>query len=211
MDIPVPARCKKLPFAVAPGDRVIVGGASPAIHGLPAEFLSTGQVIGINAWPIERHCDYWIGLDTGLNWRKYYLDSHYPELPKFLKTLDVPKFMRLPNKDSEAFVPAGAGIFFEKPHAGKIPATWDGTLQFTSSTALAAINLGIVLGASEIVLYGVDFVGDERADGSRYSVPGLWEQHRHEINSLIRRFNDIVPVYKTNPESWLDCPLMEVA
>lgn len=206
----VPVRCKKLPFSFAVGQRVIVGGYSPAIRVLPREFLSTGAVIGINHWAAELPCDYWIGLDTGLNWHKYYDETEYPELPKFLRTLKAPKFMRLPNKDSEQFVPADAGIFFEKPHAGKIPTHWDGTLQFCASTAMAAINLAIVLGASEIVLYGVDFVGNERADGSSYVIPDLWEQHKEDINALLRRFQEHVPVYKTHPDSWLDCPYLEV-
>lgn len=203
----------KLPASVPLAQqRVIIGGYSPAIHSLPRTFLSTGKIIGVKRWAEDFPCDYWIGLDTGLNWRRYWMDDpKYPTTRKFLRELKVPKFMRLPNKDSEAFVPDDAGIFFQKPHAGKIPTQWDGTLQFTSSTAMAAINLGIVLGAKEIVLCGVDFVGEERADGSRYTVPGLWDQHKHEINSLVRRFNEIVPVYKTHPASWLDCPLMEIA
>jgi len=206
----VHGRCKKFLLPAAAKKRVIVGGYSPAIHVLPREFLATGTVIGINRWGAELPCDYWIGLDTGMNWRKYHSQEHHPELPKFLRTLKAPKFMRLPNKDSEQFVPADAGIFFEKAHAGKIPTEWDGTLQFQSSTAMAAINLAIILDAEEIVLYGVDFVGHERADGSEYTVPNIWDQHKHEINSLVRRFNELVPVFKTHPDSWLDCEFMEV-
>ncbi len=205
------ARCKRLPFPQPPkAERVIVGGFSPAIRALPRDVLSTGQIIGINHWAAEFPCDYWIGLDTGLNWHKYHDETEYLELPKFLRTLKVPQFMRLPNPDSEAFVPHDAGIFFEKPHAGRIPTEWDGTLQFTASTALAAINLAIVLGASEVVLYGVDFVGNSRADGSDYGIPDLWEQHREGINALMRRFQEIIPIYKTHPDSWLDCPFMEL-
>lgn len=200
------------------GNRILIGGASPFIHELPRAFLDTGKVIGINRWPEPWRgeslpCDYWIGLDTGLNWEKYALSDNpeYADLPKFLPGLECPKFMRRPNLDTEAFVPSDVALFFDKaPHDQPIPVEWNGTLRGTNTTALPAINLAIIMGASEVVLYGVDFVGGARADGSQYPAPDFWADHEREINNTIRLFQQIVPVYKTNPASWLDCPLMEV-
>lgn len=193
------------------GKRVLIGGSSPHIFNLPINLLKSGPVIGINRWGADFHCDYWIGLDTGLNWEKYYLDSkpEYEHLPKFLKTLEVPKFMRKPNKCTETFVPPDAGHFFEQAH-GDIPTEWNETLKWESSTALAAINLAIVLGAAEVVLFGVDFVGDQRADGTSYHRPDFWAEHKAPINRLLCRFQEFVTIYKTNPASWLECPLLEV-
>lgn len=194
------------------GERVIVGGWSPHIHSLPREFLQTGKVIGINQWGAELPCDYWIGLDTGVNWEKHFLDTkpEYAHLPKFLRTLNCPRFMRKPYPDSEAFVPEEAGVFFDKvPHDAALPEEWNGTLKWISSTAMAAIHLAIIMGASEVVLYGVDFVGNDRADGSSYpSEKGdFWRVHKENVNNLVRLFQQYVPVYKLHPESWLECPL----
>lgn len=192
------------------GKRAIIGGASPHIRNLPSSLLETGFIIGINKWAAEYPCNYWIGLDTGVNWRKYVLnDGKYPKEPKFLKALTCPKFMRQPNISSESFVPEDAGIFFTTAQGKEIPTKWDGRLRWESSTAMAAINLAIILGASEVVLYGVDFVGNARADGSEYHRPDFWEQHKEPINRLLRDYQELVPVYKTNPDSWLDCPLLE--
>lgn len=181
--------------------RFFVGGSSPHIFSLDKAMLDTGKIIGINAWPEYHYCDYWIGLDTGVNWDKFH----------WLPWLCVPKYMRTPNKDTEKHVPPDAADFWFNQPASRdyIPTKWEGLLRWESSTAMAAINLAIILGASEVVLYGVDFVGDDRADGHRY-MAGLWEQHREPINNLLRRFQEIVPIYKLHPESWLDCPLLEV-
>lgn len=192
------------------GNRAIIGGFSPGVRVLSPDLLNTGFIIGINKWAAEFPCDYWIGLDTGVNWRKYYLDDpKYPDEPKFLKTLACPRFMRQPNKDTEAFVPADAGVFFTTAQHGEIPTAWDGRLRWESSTALAAINLAIILGASEVVLYGVDFTDGGRADGSQYHRPDFWQKHREPINRLLKQYQDYLPIYKTNPASWLDCPLLE--
>jgi hypothetical protein len=194
------------------GERVIIGGFSPHIHKLPPSLLDTGAVIGFNQFADEFFCDYWMALDTGAAWQHFYQDDkpEYSHFPKFLRNLTVPKFMRRPNKDTEAFVPEDAAIFFEKAHHDEIPLTWNGRLRWASSTALAAINLAIIFGASEVVLFGVDFVGSGRADGSSYNQPNFWDPHKNGINNLIRWFSQHTKIYKTHPDSWLDCPLLEV-
>lgn len=190
------------------GERVIVGGASPFIHSLPSCFLDTGKIIGINRWAEFYPCDAWIGLDTGLNWDKY---GHL-----WLPGLQCPKFMRTPNRDTESHVPPDAADFYFDEVQDRIPVIWDGTLRWRSSTALAAINLAIIFGAREVVLYGVDFVGDTRADGTSYPIglhgpdKAFWDVHLEGINVLMRQFAELVPIYKTNPESPLEVPYMSL-
>lgn len=199
------------PTGAEQGKRIIIGGCSPYIAKLPKNELSKYPVIGINRWPDFHHCDYWIGLDTGLNWEKYYLDTNenFKDLPKFLRTLDCPKFMRKPNRQTEKFMPEDAGIYF-KSAENRIPLVWDGTLRWESSTAMAAINLAIIMGAAEVVLWGVDFVGNGRIDGVEYPFPDFWEDHREVINRLLKEFQEHVTIYRTHPDSWLECPLMEI-
>lgn len=201
------------------GERVIIGGFSPAVLMLPQEFLKTGPVIGINKFAAVRQCDYWLGLDTGLNWQKWFLDDdpQYASEPKFLRTLQCPRFMREPNPDTEYFAPyhgnnpKESGIyFFSRKPAQYQPESWDGSLRWISSSAMAAISLAIVMGAKEIVLYGVDFVGGQRADGSAYSSDNFWDPHKDGINNLMQEFQRHASVYKTHPESWLSCPYMDI-
>ena len=195
------------------GKRFIIGGYSPFLKELPREFLETGVVIGVNKFAAEFPCDYFIGLDTGLNWEKFVMSDRYPDEPKFLESLACPKFMRLPNEDTETYVPQDAGIFFDQAPQNIIPTEWNGTLAWISSTALAAINLAIIMGASEIYLYAVDFVGQGRADGTEYPKPEkgpFWDNHKEGINNYIRWFSQHTKIYKTHPDSWLDCEFKDI-
>ena len=185
---------------LAIGKRVIVGGASLQLPHLPPELLNTGVVIGINSWPKTRPCDYWIALDTGKLFRQE---------EAFIRSITCPRIMRRPNPTTESYVPDDLAHWYDKAK-DTVPTTWQNQLKFVSSTALAAINFAIVLGASEVVLYGVDFVGDGRADGSKYGKADFWGIHKDGINKLLREFREYVPVYKLHPESWLDCPLFDL-
>jgi hypothetical protein len=195
------------------GKRVIIGGYSPHIYDLPSAFLDTGTVIGVKKWATEFPCKYWIGLDTGLIYKRDFADTdeRYKDALKYVRDITVPKFMRRPNKSSEAFVPQDFGIWFDKATQNTVPTKWNKQLQFSNSSAMAAISLAIVMGAAEVVLFGVDFVGCKRADGSSYPKPNFWQEHEAGVNNLIRLFRNYIPIYKTHPESWLDCPYMEVA
>lgn len=198
------------------GERAIIGGASPAVLLLPREFLDTGRVIGLNRWPAQfDRCDYWLGLDTGVNCRKWFLDDpKWPDEPKFLRSLDCPLFMRAPNPDTERIeMPSGVVLFDRKP-ADIVPLDWPPgerlRLAWASSSAMAAISLAIIGGAREVVLFGVDFVGDGRADGTRYNKPDFWAPHRNAINTIMAAFQRHVPIYKTSPYGWLDCQYVDI-
>lgn len=181
--------------------RVIVGGYSPAVHSLPKAFLKSAPVIGINKWPHFYACDYWIALDT-FRWHEW---------EPWLRRLDAIKVLRKRHMGDpkESLIPENAADYWFNQAEG-IPTEWNETLRWESSTALAAISLAIVLGAQEVVLYGVDFVGGQRADGSTYTREDHWLRHKEPINNLLREFQNYITVYKTHPDSFLDCPLMEI-
>ena len=180
-----------------------MGGYSPHLHLLPKELLATGPVIGINLWGRDFPCDYWIALDT----------FKYPEWGGWLKELEAVKFMRQPKspQEQDLNIPLEAVDYWFTQATGFVPLGWEEKLAWISSTALAAINLAIILGGKEVVLYGVDFVGSGRADGSEYPKPDFWGPHKEGINNMIREFSRHIKIYKLNPASWLDCELMEVA
>ena len=184
-------------------NRFIIGGYSPEINKLSPEVLSTGRVIGINLWGKDRPCDFWIALDT-FRWHEW---------KGWIQNLDAVRAMRSPNKADprEESIPADAAdLWFDQSEGGKIPTHWEGRLRFESSTAMAAISLAIVMGATEIILYGVDFMGQGRADGSEYRFPDFWDRHQEPINKLMADFQQHATIYKTNAYSWLNCPYMEV-
>jgi hypothetical protein len=184
------------------GKRIIVGGLSAHVNSLPASFLKTGVVIGVNKWPDFFPCDYWICLDTGKchkenddYWRGFY--------ERTLKNLKAPKFARAP-RDTEKPVPPGRfDYYFQNSCVENIPTTWEGRLRYGSTTATAAVNLAIILGAKEVFLYGVDFIGTRRLDGS---VNNDWSDHVSSTNAILKKFEKLVPIYKLHPDSPLDVP-----
>ncbi len=178
-----------------------MGGFSPHVLRLPQEYLKTGFVIGVNQWPTLHPCDYWIALDTH-NWPTLFKD--------WLTGCNALTFMREKNsRAGEKHVPEDAVDYWFKK-ADTLQTEWTGRLDWESTTAMAAVNLAIVLGASEVVLYGVDFVGDGRADGGGYSRAGFWDAHREPINRFLARVQQHVPIFKTHSGSWLECPYIDI-
>lgn len=192
----------------SPFIRFLVGGYSPHLFLLPAELLNTGKVIGVNLWGKERPCDYWIALDT------FRLMQKQDPWLDWVSKIDAIRCMRAPKSNEELAmnIPHDAvDLWFTQAPQGVIPTGLEDDalkLQWTSSTAMAAINLAIVLGGEEVVLYGVDFVGDGRADGSTYPKDQFWERHKTAINTMLGEFQKHIKIYKTHPGSWLDCPLL---
>lgn len=186
------------------GERVIVAGFSRHVSVLDPALLKTGPVIGVNEAPRIIPSDYWLALDTGII---YTLWQERDERFTFLDDLQAPRFMRQPNPLTEAHVPNDWAIWFGKPNPGMVTRRWGEGLRWSGSSALAAVHLAIIMGAREVVLYGVDFVGNGRADGTDYG-DFTWDGHRDGINRLMAQFQQIIPIYKLHPESWLSCPML---
>jgi hypothetical protein len=188
------------------GERFIIGGCSPHALTLPSEFLATGRVIGINAWFKRFPLDYFIGLDTGVLYR-----LHGPDIV----ALKVPKFIRTPNPQTESFVPYEfADHWIAVENNFEPPSDWDEAapcLKYVVTTAISAIHLAKVMGAGEIILWGVDIKGSGQfmEPGGFYNDGFCWDRHVDGINKALALFGDDVPIYKTNPESLLNLPLYD--
>ena len=187
------------------GKRIIIGGGSPNIFHLPAEILNTGPVIGVNKWykVHPERMDYWICADTGAFYRDFKDDIPLIKCPKFMRKRQM-------TDPEEACVPEGiADFWFETTPGFDLPCYkwWDESLRMVSTTATAAIDLARIMGASEIVLYGVDICGRTHFDGEDYGFD--WTLHAEQFNRLLRELKKYVPIYKTNPDSPIDCPMLE--
>jgi len=69
------------------------------------------------------------------------------------------------------------------------------------TTATAAGNLALIMGAKEIILYQVDLTGETLCGG----VMRPWAKFAKDVSSFFQALN--CPVYKTNPKSPLTLPM----
>jgi hypothetical protein len=172
------------------GSRFIIGGTSPNIHRLPPSLLDTGIVIGLNRWPkFDLRMDYYLVVDT---------DTVMQEYPEVVRGVRCPKFMQ-----KYDHVPDAPGDYWFTKNRETLPLTWDGSLSWVSTCACAAMNLAAIMGAKEIVLFGVDLLGYNRADGSLYDNPEHWQTQVKAVNTWVQEFQKAarVPVYKTLEQS----------
>jgi hypothetical protein len=184
------------------GERFIIGGSSPNIHNLDPFVLNTGVVIGINRWYRIHPCYYWICADKAENaWRDFGKD---------IMGIDAIRFLVKPQQGNNPLPSKAAHYWFHATeHESVIQPSWNGSLYTWKTTATAAAHLAIIMGASEILLYGVDLMGDTRFDGSQ-GLPNYWERHHRKINRSFQLLSQHVPIYKTNPDSPLDLPFMDL-
>lgn len=188
------------------GKRFFVCGSSPHIHTLDNSHLANGVTIGINEFPRHyRDVDYLICYDSpNLITKKGFAS--------FVKSLKAEKFFRKDPKIVEMYHNQSRVVteFFTDLPAlvtNPIPKEWDGKLIHIGTTAVDACHLAYIMGASEIVLWGVDLFGGARFDGSTYSSENYWDLFRDRIESVLHRFP--IPVYKTNEASPLKLPFMD--
>lgn len=178
---------------------IFVCGFSPFIHQLDHSHLNGQIVIAINDfgnwWP---ESTYWIAYDSHkMSYEKGYKD----------KVIAMPhnKFMRWDRCTSPAHEHderLGNVTWYKT-----IPAVddtlmirqWDGKLCHLGTTATNAIHLAYIMGASQIILWGVDLTGDTRADGTEYNGQDYWGRFRGRFNQFLTRFD--VPIYRTNPNA----------
>lgn len=182
--------------------RYIIGGSSPHQKNLPDSFLKTGTVIGINKWPLNKPCDIWIALDTGLLFGDN-PSEYWGDFKDKLASFDIPKYVRAP-KSNEVGPPGDAGIqTFVHDQSESVSRGFDGKLPCNSNSAVAAMALAVKLGATEIFLYGVDLVGTGRDDGTS-GVDWADGGHIFITNVMIKRCEEYAKVYKLNPGSPLE-------
>ncbi len=189
------------PTGLEQGKRIIVCGMSPHVLELNKrpDIIKPGDVLlGLNYWACYYPCDYWIACDTTALIKDTRLNPIQQAADKGA--------IRFLNK-AETATEHMAEYWFEAQYQGDDFSTeWTGKLAFCYTTAVAAINLAVIMQPSEILLYGVDFVGEKRFD-TQYS--WCWAQAADKVNVWLRRFAEVVPICKLHPGSPLDVPLMK--
>lgn len=181
------------------GDRIFVCGSSPHIHRLPIKPLLEGVCIGINTAPSYfKGMQYLICHDSmNLVTQKGFLN--------FVSKLPAEKFFAYDAKIIEMHQNNESVLNYVYEPVSDLSKEWCNELMHGPSTAIDACNLAYLMGASEIILYGVDFTGGSRFDGSTYPSPDFWGQNFAEICEKLQKIP--VPIYKTNPKSPLPFPL----
>lgn len=180
---------------------IIVCGFSPRIHDFPEEMLANHFVLGVNKTPdipkIRRH------LNAYINWDSHLLEAY----PACFNELTCPKYLRGDMRGVKHFFSETPGDyhFYETAGDGPMPLRMRDPLKLKirSSVATAACNLAYLLEANRIILAGIDFVGDKRADGSFYK-DNLMEKSVGFVNEYFRDFP--IRVCKTYKESRLELP-----
>lgn len=183
------------------GARIIVAGTAPGPRYF--KFRPDDIVIGINLAPDFIECNYWLTCD-----------------PQHLNTR-MPGIMdRLP-LGCESFCYAFGGrplpgvrptYWFHRPPGSKdknhqpikpysVPVKWTGQLQHVWTSATAGVNLAVIMGAKEIILYRVDLIGNTLSRG--LMMP--WASFASEVNDFLSAFR--VPIYKTRISSPLSVPI----
>jgi hypothetical protein len=182
----------------------IVSGTSPHYGYLPSKLVRNAIIVGVNNYPLQGACDYWITCDTHRIQERMprvmtalgkgvetFMNADFP-LPE-----GVPEptywFTRPDCPMKPGFQPAGDDY--------PIPLTWEGKLQHIWTSATAAANLAVILGAESIILRRVCLTGTTLSGGRQ--VP--WANFVPDISKFFNRLP--VPVYKLNPDSPLDIPL----
>lgn len=182
------------------GQTFFIGGSSPNIHQLDKERLKEGVVIGVNQFPdYYPSLDYWIAYDSFNLLTKKGYQAWLKEVKAFKFLLKDPKVYEIywnkPEYCDQWYLSTHAMNIKEVPK----PDPWDGKLCHYATTALDAVHLAYIMGASEIVLWGVDLTGGSRADGSKYASEDYWSMFADRVSVFLNMLP--IPVYKTNPDS----------
>lgn len=189
--------------------RFIIAGYSPRLNEVPVEFYTTGRVIGVNQTyrQINKYLDAWLLWD-------HHITTTHKEMHDAIETIQAPKFIR--NDDGgNNWQKWGSyrGIFWYEGSDNQplhtLPLTWENPLRLkiSGSSITAACNLALILGATEIILVGIDFIGNKRLGGWEYPINDLDKMCQYAC----KYFKDFpIPVYKTVKESKLSLPLMNL-
>ena len=186
------------------GQRVYVCGSSPNIHNLDNRHLADGVVIAINQFiDVYPQSDYWLAYDS----QNLQLVPNYAD---WVGKIKAHKFMRWdpnysPNFDNWEGLGDITHYHCDVLAEVYLHKTWQQHLIHVGTSASEAIHLAAIMGASEIVLWGVDLHGSHRADGSAYDDPDMWQRFVDRFTLLAKWIEAGFgcPVYKTNLESKL--------
>jgi hypothetical protein len=189
--------------------RFIIAGYSPRLNEVPVEFYATGTIIGVNQ--TYRHINKY--LDAWLLWDHHITTTH-KEMHDAWERISCPKFIRDDDGgNNRSKWGHHRGIFWYHGDSGSplhvLPLSWEIPLrlQICGSSITAACNLALILGATEIILVGVDFIGNKRLGGWEYPISDLDKMCQYACE-YFKTFP--IPVYKTVKESKLSLPFMNL-
>lgn len=187
---------------------IIVAGTSPFVPDLPQSFLDEHITIGVNNYPLIGDCNYLVIADT------HKIQTHMPNALSNVRR-GTKTFFGRDTKQDDSPEP---DYWFTRPRGFlgannwprkdcPIPTEWKepikgvGLLAHVATVATAAANLAVILGASNIILYRVDLIGNTMF-GSREKP---WVDFEPVVSHFFNRLP--IPVYKTNPNSPLHLPM----
>lgn len=190
----------------------IIGGASPHLLLLPYDLwgLQADLVVGVNEYCLRSTCSWTVISDT------YRLPQWSGWLePRRAKGMKIaarrhnsldPREARIPNRSADYWFPI-VKKWESYGYKGKDGWGLDQGLSYASTTATTAIDLAAKLGATDLILAGVDLAGDYKADGAYYGA-NWWAIHVDGVNNWLGEFQKrtAVNIYKTNEKSPLALP-----
>lgn len=187
------------------GKRIFVCGTSPNLPNLDSSLLVGGVVIGVNRFYRFGRCDYWICADTApAAWEAFGEDIH---------NIQAIRFLHGPTK-TDAIPLSTAHCWFDTTRDyASIKFDYPTPLLAGRTSAVAAAHLAVIMGASEIVLWGVDLTGEDAGtDGTgKYTgtgkEPDYWDVRAPIASAAFHYLSHFVPIYKTNEQSPLRLPL----
>lgn len=187
------------------GKRIFVCGTSPNLPNLNPVLLQGGVVIGLNRYYRYGHCDYWICADTA--------PAAWEAFGKDIFDIKAIRFLHGPTKTEDIPLNAAHSWFSTTRDYTSLQFNYPTPLLAGRTTAVAASHLAVIMGASEIVLWGVDLTGkDSGTDGlGKYVGTGTelnyWDVRAPIASAAFHYLSHFVPVYKTNEESPLRLPM----
>lgn len=205
------------------GKTFIIGGTSPwrEDSDFIVQKMHDSILIGVNRYVEHFVCHYWLTCDTHRIQERMprvlycmpditqtFVNADFP-LPKGLVGAWTPdyRFSRPNGKLNDRLQPDG--------HY-RIPRIWEaqdsqyslGLLQHVHTSATAAVNLAMIMGAERIILHGVDLMGETLTAANGMAVKRPWAEFADDVSEFLNKVAQYVPVYKTNVHSPLDIPVL---
>ncbi len=176
--------------------RFIICGHSPRINFVNEDFLRTGMVISINqsitVQQVNKQADYWMVWDEHKSSTRQEMELALKMMPPITKTQMLVRDTPLNREWMEMKEKTDRVTWFGETNK---PSSHEIKLSIKCNSAEPACHLAVLLGATEIILVGVDFVGKVRANGTRFRAGPVLDNINEYLKNLILLSK--VKIYKT--------------
>ena len=187
--------------------RIILAGAGPGLLDRKSiELMCNNVTIGVNTtvkYPeVRPFLDHWICCDG-----RMITPGNDHDIREYLKDGEFDKYILWARQWEDYGKDIHRLKWFKNarqaPYGGYAGSPF--TLEFNNTVMTSASDLAKHLGATECVLVGSDYIGVRKADGS------LTDDNMTVAGRYAELFfkNLGIPVYKTNPESKINVPLLK--